>query len=55
MRYFIHALILAAFTACAVPGTDLTVACPDSSEKSLTREQWKACYGYQDKESSGSH
>ena len=54
MRYIIHVLILVAFTACAVPGTDQTVACPDSSVKALTHEQWKACYGYQDKDASGS-
>lgn len=54
MNRFILVLVLVAFTACAVPGADQTVACPDSSEKSLSSEQWKACYGYQDKDASGS-
>lgn len=53
MKHLILVLVLAAFTACSARGTDQTMMCPDSKEKSLTREEWKACYGYQDKDSSG--
>lgn len=54
MRYFIHVLLLLAFTACAAPGPDQTVMCPDSSVKGLSHEQWLACFGRQDKDASGS-
>lgn len=54
MKHLILVLVLAAFTACTARGTDPTVKCPDSKDQSLTREQWEACYGHQDKDSSGS-
>lgn len=51
MQPIILVLVLAAFTACSGRGSDPTVKCPDNKEQSLTRAQWEACYGYQDKDS----
>jgi hypothetical protein len=49
MKYLVLALALVAFTACSI-GSDPTVKCPDDKNKQLTRDEWKACNGVQDKE-----
>jgi hypothetical protein len=52
MKRVLLALVLAAVSACSGAGTDPKVQCP-SSDQQLTRDQWEACYGYQDHDSSG--
>lgn len=48
MKYLVLALMLATFTACSI-ASDPTVKCPTDPNKQLTREEWKACNGRQDK------
>jgi hypothetical protein len=50
MKYLVLALTLVTFTACSI-GSDPTVKCPDDKNKQLTRDEWRACNGVQDKES----
>lgn len=52
------AAVIAAVAACSAPtGTDRPrVKCPTSAEQgdqTLTRAQWRACFGRQDKDPSG--
>lgn len=51
MKHLVLGVLLAALTAC-IAGVDPTVQCPNSKEQ-MSREQWQACYGYQDRDSSG--
>jgi hypothetical protein len=49
MKYLVLALMLAAFTACST-ASDPTVKCPDDKNKQLTRDEWRACNGTQDRD-----
>ena len=51
MRHLVFALLLTSLTACSV-GVDPTVKCPGNQD-TLTRDQWKACYGQQDHDGKG--
>jgi hypothetical protein len=46
MKHLVLALVLAAFTACS-SGSDPNVKCPEDKNKQLTRDEWRACFGYQ--------
>lgn len=47
MKYLVLGFMLAVLTACA-GGVDPDVKCPTDPNKQLTRQEWRACNGYQD-------
>ena len=53
MRYTLPALILALLLTACGNARDATVKCPDNKDQQLTRDQWEACFGRQDKDGKG--
>lgn len=53
MKYLVIALMLFGVTACG-GGRDMAVRCPDDAGKELSRAEWQACFGRQDKDGKGS-
>lgn len=53
MKRLVLAFMLAILAACT-GGVDPKTQCPSDPNKQLSRAEWKACYGYQDHDASGS-
>lgn len=52
MKRLVLMAVLAAVAACS-GGVDPKTPCPTDPNKQLSRAEWKACYGRQDKDPSG--
>lgn len=53
MKRLVLVFVLASFAACSGGGRDPTVQCPTDQNKQMSSAEWRACYGYQDKDPSG--
>ncbi len=54
MKRLLFALALTALSACSGAGTDPKATCPDTEDQaqSLSRAEWRACFGRQDHDAS---
>jgi hypothetical protein len=53
MKHLVLTLMLAVTVTACSGGRDSSVRCPDDPNQEMSRAEWRACFGRQDKDGKG--